>query len=133
MGRSQRSPTPEIPYYWGSNVTHSHSQGDLFPSRKLKGSHTFIAPSALVEDHETEEGSGPEPNKEKEAESFTEEDMRMLGKVGSADQSLGYIIWFVNAVKLYQKKNCNCFRCSSPDHLVKDCPKDLGKQKGRCI
>ena len=27
----------------GSNVTHSQSQGNLFPSRKLKGSHTFTA------------------------------------------------------------------------------------------
>ena len=26
-----------------SNVTHSHSQGNLFPSRKLKGNHTFTA------------------------------------------------------------------------------------------
>ena len=25
----------------GSNITHSHSQGNLFPSRKLEGSHTF--------------------------------------------------------------------------------------------
>ena len=34
-----------------SNVTHSHSQGNLFPSRKLKGNHTFTAQSAAVEDH----------------------------------------------------------------------------------
>ena len=26
-----------------------------------------------------------------------------------------------------KKKNWNCFRCGSPDHLVMDCPKDLGK------
>ena len=27
----------------GSNVTHSHLQGNLFPSQKLKGSCTFTA------------------------------------------------------------------------------------------
>ena len=35
------------------------------------------------------------------------------------------IIHFTNTVKLYQKKNWNCFRCGIPDQLVKDCPKDL--------
>ena len=49
-----------------SNVTHSHSQGNLFPSRKLKGKCTFTAQSTVVEDHETEEDSGPKPNEEKE-------------------------------------------------------------------
>ena len=42
-------------------------------------------------------------------------------------QMLAHKVWFANAVELYQKKNCNCFGCGSPDHLVKDCPKDLGK------
>ena len=59
------------------NVTHSHSQGNLFLSRKLKGSHTFTAQSAVVEDHETEEDSVPKPNGEKEAESSAEEDVGM--------------------------------------------------------
>ena len=36
-------------------------------------------------------------------------------------------MWFANAIELYQKKNCKCFGCGSPDHLVKDCTKDLGK------
>ena len=81
----------------------------------------------MVEDCETEEDSGQKPNGEKEAESSAEEDAGMSGKVGGADQSLGYIVWFTNAVELYQKKNHNCFGCGSPDHLVKDCPKDLGK------
>ena len=51
----------------------------------------------------------------------------MPGKVGSTDHSVDNIIQFANAVELYQKKNHNCFRCASADHLVKDCPKDLGK------
>ena len=109
------------------NITHSHSQGNLFPSRKLKGSHTFTAQSAVVEDCETEEDSGPKPDQEKEAESSAEEDVGMSGKVGSTNLLLSYIVQFANAVELYQKKNCNCFGSGSPDHLVKDCPKDLGK------
>ena len=38
----------------GSNLTHFYSQGNFFPSRKLKGIHTFTAQSAALEDHETE-------------------------------------------------------------------------------
>ena len=51
------------------NITHSHSQGNLFLCRKLKGSHTFTAQDTVVEDHETEDDSGPKPNGEKEGES----------------------------------------------------------------
>ena len=111
----------------GSHITHSHSQGYLFPSRKLKGSHTFTAQSAGVEDFEAEEDSDPRPDMEKEVKSSAEEDTGLVGEAGDIDQSLDYIIWFANAVELYQKKKCNCFRCGSLDHLVKDCPKDLGK------
>ena len=93
----------------------------------MKGGHTFTAQSAAVEDFETEEDSVPKPEGEKEAESSTEEDTGMLGKVGDVDPSLGYLAPFNNAVGLYQKKNCNCFGYGSPDHLVKDCPKYLGK------
>ena len=85
----------------------------------------------MVEDHETEEDSGQKPNGEKEAESSAEEDTGMSGEVDGTDQSLGYIVQFANAVELYQRKNSNCFRRGSPDHLVKDCPKDLGKLQGR--
>ena len=45
--------------------------------------------------------------------------------VGEGDQSVGYIVCVANIVKLYQKKNQNCFGCGSPDHLVKECLKDL--------
>ena len=113
------------------NVNHSHSQGNLFPSRKLKDSHTFTAQSTSLEDHETEEDSGPKPDGEKEAKSSAEEGMGMSGKVGGTDQSLDYIVQFTNAVELYQKKNCNCFGHGSPNQMVKDCPKDLGKLQGR--
>ena len=56
-----------------------------------------------------------------------EEDAGMTGEVGDVDLSLDYLIWFANAVQLYQKRNHNCFGCGIPDHLVKDCPKELGK------
>ena len=51
----------------------------------------------------------------------------MTGEIGHVDPSLGYISQFTNVVELYQKKNCTCFGCGSPDHLVKDCPKEVGK------
>ena len=81
----------------------------------------------MVQDHETEEDSGPKPDGEKEAETSAEEDAGTLGKVGNADPSLGYIMWLANKVELSQKKNYNCFGCGSPDNLVKDCSKELGK------
>ena len=72
---------------------------------------------------------------------------RSSSGVGGADQSVGYIVHFANVVrvvseekseivsdvhfanvvKLSQTKNQNCFRCGSPDHLMKDCLKDLSK------
>ena len=118
---------PNITIARSLNVAHSHSQGNLFPSRKLKGSCTFTAQSVVADDRETEEDSGPKPNREMEAESSAEVDMGMLVEIGDVDPFLGYIMWFAIAVELYQKKNHNCFRCGSPDYLVKDCPKDLAK------
>ena len=53
--------------------------------------------------------------------------MGMTGEIGNVDLSLGYIMQFANVVELYQKRNCNCFGCGNPDHLVKDCLKELGK------
>ena len=95
------------------NVIHSQSQGNLFPSRKLKGNCTFTAWCAAVEDNEMEEDSGPKHD-EKETESPAEEDVGMTGEISDVNLSLGYIVWFANAVVLYQKRNCNCFGCGSP-------------------
>ena len=83
----------------------------------------------MVEDCETEEDSGSKPDEKKEAESSSEEDTGMTWELGNVEPLLVYIVWFANAVELYQKQNCNCncFRYGSPDHLVKDCPKELGK------
>ena len=48
----------------GSNITHSHIPGNLFPSWKLKGSHTFTAKSTTVESNKAEEDSGLKPEGE---------------------------------------------------------------------
>ena len=49
---------PKIALTGGSNVTHSQTSGNLFPSQKLKGSHTFITQSAMVESNRVAEGLG---------------------------------------------------------------------------
>ena len=110
-----------------SNVTHSHSQGNLFPAKKLKGNCTFTAQSTALEDCKTDESAGPKPSGEKKAKSCAEEDVGMTGEVCIVDPLLGFITWFTNVVELYQKRNHNCYGCDSPDHLVKDCPKEMGK------
>ena len=79
--------------------------------------------------NEAEKDSGMKAEEEEEAESSAGEDAGTLSGVGGADQyqSVGCIVHFANAVRLYQRKNQNCFRYSSPDHLVKDCLKDPTK------
>ena len=104
-------------------ITHSQTPGNLFPSQKLKGSHTFTT----VESNKAEEDSGMKPEWEEEAECSAGEDAETSNGVGGMDQSVGYIVCFANMVELYQRKNQNCFRCSSPDHLMKDCLNDLSK------
>ena len=89
----------------GSNVTQPQTLGNLFPSRKLKGNHTFTAQSAIVESIGAEENLSVKPEGEEEAESSDEEDPETLNGIGGADQLVGYIIHFANAGKLYQRKN----------------------------
>ena len=67
------------------------------------------------------------PEGEEEAEFSAGEDADTLSGVGGVDQSVGCIVCFANVVKLYQRKNQNCFQCGSPEHLMKDCPKVLSK------
>ena len=66
------------------------------------------------------------PEREEESES-SDEDLETLSEIGRADQLVGYIIYFTNTVKLYQRKKWNCFGCGSLDHLLRDCLKDLSK------
>ena len=81
----------------------------------------------MVEDCEMEEDSGPKLDEKEETESPAEEDAGTTGEISDVNPSLGYIAWFANAVELYVKKNCNCFRCGSPNHLMTDCLKEWGK------
>ena len=111
----------------GMNITCSQTSGNLFPSWKLKGSHTFTNLSATVESNGVAESSGMKAAEAEEAESSDGEDPETSSGVRGADQSVGYIIHFANTVELYQRKNQNCFRCGSPDHLVKGGLKDLIK------
>ena len=53
--------------------------------------------------------------------------MGTIGDVSDLDPSLGFSAQFANAVELYQNRNHNCFGCGSSDHLVKDCPREMGK------
>ena len=76
---------PETTTSRSSNVIHSHSQRNLFPSRKFKGNCTFTACSAAVEDHETEEDSGPKSDEEKETESPAQEDAGMTGEISDVN------------------------------------------------
>ena len=81
----------------------------------------------MVESTEAEEDWKVNPEEEEEAESSAEEDEEYLSGVGGADQSVGYFVRFANAVELYQRKNRNCFGCSSSDHIIRDCLKDLNR------
>ena len=76
----------------------------MFPSWKLKGSHTFTTQSATVESNKADEDSGMKPEGEEEAKSSAGEDTEISGGVGGADQSVKYIVHFANAVELYQRK-----------------------------
>ena len=90
----------------GLNVTQPQASGNLFPSRKLKGNCTFMAPSTIVESIGTEGDSTAGKGGEEEVES-TGGELETPGEIGGTEQPLSYIIWFANAVKLYQKKNQN--------------------------
>ena len=122
---------PKTTSMGGSNVTQPQTSGNLFPSRKLKGNHTFTAWSAIVESIGAEEDSSVKPEGEEEAVLLGEEDPETSSGVGGADQSASYIIHFANAVKLYQRKNQNYLGCGRPDHLIEDRLKDLSKTAQR--
>ena len=69
MGRSQRSPAPKDYHNWRIKCYPASDIGELVPSRKLKGSHTFMAQSAIVESIRPEENLSIKPEGEEVAES----------------------------------------------------------------
>ena len=89
----------------GSNITQPQTSGNLFPSRKLKGNHTFTAQSTIVESIGAEEDMSVKPEGEEEAESSHGEDPETWSGIGGTDQPVPYIVCFANTVKQYQKKN----------------------------
>ena len=81
----------------------------------------------MVESNIAADISGMKAKEEEEAESSVGVDPETSSRVGGVDQLVGYIVCFAKAVELYQRKNGNCFGCGSPDHLMKDCLKDLAR------
>ena len=57
----------------------------MFPSQKLKGSHTFTAQYTIMESNEAEEDSGTKAEEEEEAESSVGEYKGTSSGVGGAD------------------------------------------------
>ena len=108
----------------GSTMVDSQTPGNLFPSCKLKGNHTFTTQAATVRN---EEDPGVKPEGEGEIEPSVDEDVEVLGSVGETDQSIEHIVHFAKAVELYQKKNKDCFGYGSADHLKWDFPKDISR------
>ena len=67
-----------------------------------------------------EAGKDPDANPDGEGEtgSSAGKEVEASSRAGETDQSIEYIVHFTKAIELYQKKNRNCFGCSSPDHLI---------------
>ena len=80
---------PKTTTMGGLNVTQPQTWGNLFPVRKLKDNHTFMALSAIVESNGTEEDLSVKPEEEEEAESSDGEDQETLSWIGGADQAIG--------------------------------------------
>ena len=107
LGRQAEARDPLLPKTTttgGLNINWLQTSGNLFPSRKLKDSHTFTAPFAIVESTEAEEDLSVKPEGEEQAESLAEEDAETLSRVRGADQSVGYIVCFANTIELYKSK-----------------------------
>ena len=111
----------------GSNITPAQTPGNLFPSHKLKGNSTFATQAVTVRKDKAEEDPGKKPEGEGETEPSADKDVEVLGGIGEIDQSVKYIVCFAKVVKLYQKKNRNCFGHGSPEHIVQDCLKDTSR------
>ena len=84
----------------------SQMSGNLFPSHKLKGNHTFTTQTAITGNDEAEEDSSVK--QEGDMEPSADKDVEASSRVGEMDQTIEYIICFIKVVELYQKKNKNC-------------------------
>ena len=110
-----------------SNVTHSQTPGNPFPSSKLKGNYTFTTWAVTIGSNEAEGDSGAKHEGDEETEYSSDEEAKTSDRAGGTHQPMEYIICFVKVVKLYQQKNRSCFGFRSPNHLIWDCLKDISK------
>ena len=104
-GQSQNCPAPKDHHNWRIECYLATSIGNLYPSRKLKGSCTFTACSAILKSIGAEEDLSVKPEGEEVAESSDEKDSETSTVIGGADQLVRYIVCFANVVDLYQRKN----------------------------
>ena len=78
--------------------------------------------------NEAEENSIAKQEGGGEIASLADEEAKTSGRVAGTTQTVEYIICFGKAGKLYQQKNRSCFGHRSPDHLMRDCLKDISKR-----
>ena len=106
---------------------HSQIPWSLFPSHKLKYSHTFAAWAVTIRNGVAEEDPGVEQEEGGKTEPSADKEVEASGGVEEADQSVKYITHFAKVVELYQKEKKSCFGCGSSDHFVQDCLKDVSR------
>ena len=110
-----------------SNITHSQTSGNPFPSCKLKGNCIVTPWAVTIGSNEFEVDSSVEQEGDGEMEPSAGEEVKASGGMEGTDQPMEYIIHSAKVVKLYQQKNRGCFGCRSLDHLVWDCLKNISK------
>ena len=78
---------------------------NLITSCRLKGNHTFTAQVVTIGNDEGEADPSVKQEGEGETGHSVDEEVEVSGRVGGTDQPMGYIIYFTQAVELYQQKN----------------------------
>ena len=73
---------PKMAVTNGSNVMHSQTPGNLFPSHRLEGNCTFTAQVVTIGSDVAEEDPCVEQEGEGQTEPSADEDVEALGKVG---------------------------------------------------
>ena len=122
-----RDPLPPKTAVTSQSNICSQTQGNLFPSCKLKGSCTFTNYAATVGNAKGKADSGVKQEGEGEMEPLADKEVKASGRVQGTDQPMEYIFHFAKVVELYKQKNRHCLGCWSPDQLMQDCPKDFCK------
>ena len=82
----------------GPHVTHSQTTGNLFPSHKLKGNHTFTAQAATLGNGKVGKDSGAKAEGGEETELSDGKEVEATSRAGETDQSIEYIIHFTKVL-----------------------------------